>query len=60
MDQSSEEYLTVAEVAIRLKLDRTTVYRMANQGRIPAIKFGKVWRISSLKLAGMFNEKQKE
>lgn len=52
-----DEYLTIEEVAKRLKISKITVYRMARRGQLPAIKFGKVWRISKLKLAEMFEAK---
>lgn len=46
-----DEFLTIDEVAKRLKVTKVTVYRMARKGKLPAIKFGKAWRISSKKLA---------
>ncbi len=45
-----EEFLTLEEVAKKLKVTKTTVYRMARKGEIPAFKFGKVWRVSLGKL----------
>lgn len=57
MVNSQEEYLTIDEAAKRLKVARATVYRMARRGKIPAVKFGSVWRISGLKLAEMFEGK---
>jgi excisionase family DNA binding protein len=57
MDEQKEEYLTIEEVAKRLKMSTITVYRMARRGQLPAVKFGKVWRISSVKLAELFEKK---
>lgn len=51
-----EEYLTPEEVAIKLKVAKETVYRMARSGRIPAFKFGKSWRISSKQLGELFEK----
>lgn len=51
MDNTQEEYLTPEQVAEKLKVKKITIYRMARSGKIPAIKFGKSWRISSIKLA---------
>jgi len=42
-----DEFLTPEEVARVLKVKIITVYRMARNGRIPAVKFGKVWRINA-------------
>ena len=36
--------MTVKEVAALLKCKAPTVYKMANEGRIPSFKVGGVWR----------------
>ena len=38
------EILTVKEVSELLKVHHSTVYRMINEGRIPAFKIGSDWR----------------
>ena len=38
------EIMTVAEVADYLRLNEATVYRLAQQGKIPGVKFGRQWR----------------
>ncbi len=38
------ELLTTKQLQEILKVDRTTIYRMAEAGRIPAIKVGNQWR----------------
>jgi excisionase family DNA binding protein len=38
------EILTVKEVSELLKIHEGTVYKMANEGRIPAFKIGSEWR----------------
>ncbi|MBM3469638.1 MAG: helix-turn-helix domain-containing protein [Armatimonadetes bacterium] len=37
--------MTVAQVAAHLQLNRLTVYRYVREGRIPAARIGKVYRI---------------
>ena len=49
-----EKYLTIEEVAKKLRVNKRTVYRLAAKGEIPAFKFGKSWRISSNKLEKLF------
>lgn len=44
------EMLTAKDVQALLQVDRTTVYRMAEDGRLPAIKVGKQWRFSAEQL----------
>jgi excisionase family DNA binding protein len=37
--------LTVAEVADMMRVSRMTVYRMVHSGELPAIRFGRSYRI---------------
>jgi excisionase family DNA binding protein len=41
------EVLTVAEVAVLLRLHPTTIYRLVKRGDLPGFKVGDNWRISS-------------
>ena len=43
---AKDELLTVDEVAKQLKVNTTTVYRLARRGKIPAFKVGDQWRFS--------------
>ena len=45
------KYLSIGDVAKQLGLNSTTVYRLAQKGRLPAFKVGSQWR---------FNENQLE
>jgi excisionase family DNA binding protein len=38
------EWLTLDELAAYLKRGRSTLYKMARQGSIPATKIGRTWR----------------
>jgi excisionase family DNA binding protein len=40
----TQELLTATQVQDLLDLDRSTVYRMAGDGRLPAVKIGRQWR----------------
>jgi len=51
-----QEYLTIEEVAKKLRVAEATVYRMARKGEIPAVKFGKVWRVDNSKLKNKLNK----
>jgi putative molybdopterin biosynthesis protein len=55
----TEQYLTIEEVAKKLKIAQATAYRMVKRGDLPGIKIGKVWRISGNRLREMFNGKKK-
>jgi excisionase family DNA binding protein len=41
------EMLTAKDMQTLLQVDRSTIYRMAEAGRLPAIKIGKQWRFPS-------------
>ena len=43
-------YLTVEGVAKRFGVNVTTVYRLAQQGRLPGFKVGNQWRFSETRL----------
>jgi excisionase family DNA binding protein len=40
------DFLTTHDVQDLLQVDRTTIYRMVESGRLPAIRVGKQWRFS--------------
>jgi len=44
MDQ--DKWLTINELAGYLKMGRTKLYRMAQEGHIPASKIGHQWRFN--------------
>ena len=44
------EILTLDEVAVYLKAGKRTVYRLAQQGDIPAFKLGGTWRFRRTEL----------
>lgn len=44
--QHSHRFLTVAEVAYLTRLSKATVYRLVRAGRIPAVRFGRSYRVT--------------
>ncbi|ABY24442.1 hypothetical transcriptional regulatory protein [Renibacterium salmoninarum ATCC 33209] len=42
---SNVRFLTVAEVADVMRVSKMTVYRMAHSGELPAIRFGRSFRV---------------
>lgn len=43
---NEDQYLSIGEVAKRMGVNTTTVYRLAQKGRLPAFKVGSQWRFS--------------
>lgn len=46
------ELLTTKELQAILNVDRTTIYRMAESGRVPAVKVGGQWRFPRQQIEG--------
>jgi excisionase family DNA binding protein len=44
MSEQDHEILTLEEVAIYLRLKPQTIYKWAQEKKIPAVKLGKEWR----------------
>lgn len=52
--------LTIEEVAERLKLHPNTVRRYARWGKLPAVKFGRVWRVEEKDLEDFVRARKQE
>ena len=52
------EFLTVSEVAKKLKLHPATIAKYVREGKILALKFGRVWRIKEEELTRFLEESQ--
>lgn len=44
-DLADARFLTVAEVADMMRVSRMTVYRLVHSGDLPAIRFGRSFRV---------------
>jgi excisionase family DNA binding protein len=44
-DLSEVRFLTVAEVADVMRVSKMTVYRLVHSGELPAIRFGRSFRV---------------
>lgn len=47
MTNDTRESMTVEEVAMRLRVDPRTVYRLIHKKRIHAVRVGRLWRVPS-------------
>ena len=50
--------LTTKDVQALIKVDKSTIYRMAEAGRIPAIKVGRQWRFPEDQLMEWLGERR--
>lgn len=44
MNVTENEIMTAQEVAEYLRLNEMTIYRLAQEGKLPALKIGRSWR----------------
>ena len=42
--KSADQILTIEELALYLKLSKSTLYKLAQEGKVPGQKVGKHWR----------------
>ena len=55
----SDEILTIQELAVYLKLNEKTAYRLAGEGKLPGFKVGGSWRFKREDIEAWI-EKQKD
>jgi len=55
---SNSEVMTISQVAEYLKISEITTYKLVQEGKIPAFKVGRHWRVMKEDLRD-FIEKQK-
>jgi excisionase family DNA binding protein len=51
---SPDEILNIKEVSDYLKIPASTVYKLIQEGRLPAIKLGKHWRFMRKDIDDLF------
>ncbi|MEI8704676.1 helix-turn-helix domain-containing protein [Pseudoalteromonas sp. B62] len=54
----SDDILTIQELAVYLKLNEKTAYRLASEGKLPGFKVGGSWRFKRVDIE-QWIEKQK-
>lgn len=59
-DLSDVRFLTVAEVADMMRVSKMTVYRMVHAGELPAIRFGRSFRVPENAVTQLINRPASE
>jgi excisionase family DNA binding protein len=54
---SMDDVLSVREVALYLRLNVQTVYRLAREGKLPARKIGRQWRFSRREVEALVHDR---
>ena len=57
MQKGAPNLLTAQQVQQMLEVDRSTIYRMAEDGRLPAIKVGRQWRFPAESIAELLTRR---
>jgi len=45
-DMSDAHFLTIAEVAAKMRVSKMTVYRLVHGGELPAVRVGRSFRVT--------------
>ncbi|MFB9382043.1 helix-turn-helix domain-containing protein [Pseudonocardia petroleophila] len=53
-------FLTVAEVADRMRVSKMTVYRLVHSGELPAVRFGRSFRVQRSAVEELIREARYE
>lgn len=56
---NDREILTVSQVAEYLQLSEMTTYKLVQEGRIPAFKIGRYWRVRKSDLTSLIDRLEK-
>ena len=59
-DLSDVRFLTVAEVADLMRVSAMTVYRMVQAGELPAVRFGRSYRIPEAAVVELIAPQQRQ
>ncbi len=59
-DLSEVRFLTVAEVAEMMRVSNMTVYRLVHSGELPAVRFGRSFRIPESTVADAISTPQRD
>ena len=56
MPTHHDEVLTIDELAAYLKIAKSTLYKLAQEGKIPGQKIGKHWRFRRVAIDGWLDD----
>ncbi|WP_077338804.1 helix-turn-helix domain-containing protein [Pseudocolwellia agarivorans] len=54
----ADDILTIQELALYLKLNEKTAYRLASEGKLPGFKVGGSWRFKRVDIEQWIEEKK--
>ncbi|WP_028834414.1 MULTISPECIES: helix-turn-helix domain-containing protein [Pseudoalteromonas] len=56
----ADDILTIQELAIYLKLNEKTAYRLASEGKLPGFKVGGSWRFKRVDIEHWIEEQKRK
>jgi excisionase family DNA binding protein len=59
-EMSSDEIMNIKEVSNYLKIPLSTVYKLVQDRKVPAVKLGKHWRFMKKDLNHLFEQREPE
>jgi len=60
MIKNQDKVLTIEELAAYLKISKSTLYKLAQEGRLPGKKVGRHWRFNRETIDSWLGEREKE
>ena len=54
-ESGAEEIMTIEELSRYLRIPKSTLYKLAQEGKIPGQKIGKQWRFGKRAIDGWIN-----
>ena len=48
MDKTHDDVMTIDELSVYLKIPKSTLYKLAQEGRLPGQKVGRHWRFHKM------------
>lgn len=58
--QSDDQILTLEELASYLKIPKSTLYKLVQEGRVPGQKLGKQWRFAKRAIDQWLEQQQSD
>ncbi len=56
----ADEIITIQELAVYLKLNEKTAYRLASEGKLPGFKVGGSWRFKRVDIEQWIEDKKRK
>ncbi len=60
LDNNNIQVMTIDELAVYLKLPKSTIYKLVQEGKVPGQKLGKQWRFGKAAIDRWLDSEQND